>query len=159
MAHKTEIDAAGPECACMCHRGADIRHFIPCCGTNSPAAKIKTYPRMTYAASHKYTCNLCDPQKNSDEGCNCGASLIDLIRSEMMSDEYPISDWEFQFAEKIRALPMFAAPDLAAEVIRLRGENAKLEAMIRHESALTNERDTWLAEAHAELAVRKGNQP
>ena len=68
----------------------------------------KTYPRMTWAASHKHTCNLCHMDKNPADGCDCGAELIDLIRSEMMSDEHPISEWEVQFAEKIKALPMFA---------------------------------------------------
>lgn len=68
----------------------------------------KTYPRMTWAASHKHTCNLCHMDKNPADGCNCGAELIDLIRSEMMSDEHPISEWEVRFAEKIKALPMFA---------------------------------------------------
>ncbi|MDE2596310.1 MAG: hypothetical protein KGL44_05450 [Sphingomonadales bacterium] len=70
----------------------------------------KTYPRMTWAANHSHTCNLCDPEKNPDHGCNCGAELIDLIRSELMSDEHPISEWEVQFAEKIKALPMFKEP-------------------------------------------------
>lgn len=69
-----------------------------------------TYPRMTWAANHSHTCNLCDPVKNPKDGCNCGAELIDLIRSEMMSDEHPVSEWEVAFAEKIKALPMFTPP-------------------------------------------------
>lgn len=75
----------------------------------------KTYPRMTWAASHKHTCNLCHMDKNPADGCNCGAELIDLIRSEMMSDEHPISEWEVRFAEKIKALPMFARHRQQAE--------------------------------------------
>ncbi len=75
----------------------------------------KTYPRLTWAASHKHTCNLCHMDKNPADGCNCGAELIDLIRSEMMSDEHPISEWEVRFAEKIKALPMFARHRQQAE--------------------------------------------
>lgn len=35
-------------------------------------------------------------------------ALVDLIRDQMMSGDYPVSEWEIQFAAKIRALPEFA---------------------------------------------------
>ena len=56
--------------------------------------------------------------------------LTTILREQIMSTDHPVSDWERETIEKIvAAMP---APDLVAEVARLRGSLAAIKALISY---------------------------